>query len=229
MSHNACTKQQLLTYLSGYLTPKKWQLMQQVIAKRTRHITIVLENIFQEHNASAVLRSAEICGVQDVHIIQSDCAFKVTPTVAMGASRWLNLYSYQQSMQAVMNLKERGYTIVATTPGATAYNLEDYNVESKTAFVFGTENMGLSSYMLEQADTYLAIPMHGFTQSYNVSVSTALIMHTLVQKLHASNSNWQLTQEEQLDILLQWVRATVRAADMLERHFYKIIRAQETV
>ncbi len=219
MNYDLETKQQLLNYLATYLTPEKWAVMQQVIVNRTRNMTIVLENIYQAHNASAVLRSADLCGIQDVHIIQSNCSFQVTSTVAMGASRWLTLHSYQQSNQAVEQLKEQGYKLVATTPHARAQSLEDFPIDAKTAFVFGTENMGLSSYMLEQADAYLTIPMYGFTNSYNVSVATALVMHTITQKLRSSNVSWQLAPEEQTDLLLHWVRSIVRASDKLEHHF----------
>ena len=217
------TKKEFLEFLSGYLTENRRKLFDQVIRYRTRHITVVLEDIYQPHNASAVLRSADLTGVQDIHIIENRNKYEVNPEVAMGSSKWLNLIKYNQAedntLAAYEALRKAGYRIVATTPHTRDQILEDIPIEGKMALVFGTELKGLSETAIAEADEYLRIPMYGFTESYNISVSAALILFTLTEKMRKSSVPWQLSEEEKLDILLEWAKRTLKHADLYEKEF----------
>jgi tRNA (guanosine-2'-O-)-methyltransferase len=218
------TKQQLLDYFSEYLTERRKELFQKVIRYRTRHITVVLEDIYQPHNASAVLRSCDLTGVQDVHIIENRNTYEVNPDVAMGSFKWLNLYKYNEqennTLSAYEKLRKEGYRIIATTPHKNDKTLDDIPLDGKMAIVYGTELTGLSDLAIENADEYLRIPMYGFTESYNISVSVALTLFTLTEKLRKSNIPWQLTEEEKLDILLEWSRRSIKRADVFEKEFF---------
>ena len=220
----ASDNKELLDHLSGFVKERRWALFNKIIENRTRYLTVALENIYQPHNASAVLRSADCFGLQDIHIIENDNEYQVNPDVALGASKWLNMYSYNKTQnntpQAVAKLKADGYRIVATTPHTHDVALQDFDLtKGKTALFFGTELTGLSDEMLSMADEFVKIPMYGFTESFNISVSAALIMHTLTDKLRNSDIKWQLTDEDKTEVMLDWVRKTIKASDAIEARF----------
>lgn len=212
----------------SFITDKRKELFAKVIEQRTRHITIVLENIYQPHNASAVLRTCDLTGIQDVHIIENENNYEVNPEVAMGSSKWLNLYKYNQlennTIDTCKHLKEKGYQIIATTPHKNDQNLNDLAIDKKMAFIFGTEMHGLSDEAIRFADEYVCIPMHGFTESYNISVSAALVLYTLTQKLRKSEIKWQLDEKERVDILLEWTRRSINRPDLIEKQFFDKIK-----
>ncbi len=225
------TKKQFFDFLSGYLTENRRKLFDQVIQYRTRHITVVLEDIYQPHNASAVLRSADLTGIQDIHIIENRNRYEVNPEVAMGSSKWLNLIKYNEkennTIEAYRALRQAGYRIVATTPHKQDQTLEEIPLEGKMALVFGTELKGLSETAIAQADEYLRIPMYGFTESYNISVSAALSLFTLTERLRKSTVPWQLSEMEKLDILLEWAKRSVKHADLYEKEFLQKRKSKE--
>ena len=207
----------LLHALAEYVTPEKQKKMDEVLALRTRYITPVLEDVFQPHNASAIIRSTECFGVQEVHCVQDKYRFNVNQGVARGAAYWMNIRSHASMQSCIASLKEQGYRIVATTPHTDAYDLHDLPIDQKTALLFGTELTGLSEYSMANADTFVKIPMVGFTESFNVSVSVALCLYDVTQRLRRSSIKWQLTDEEKEDIRLQWYKRIVRASEQIER------------
>ena len=217
---NLKQKQALLAYLLPYATEQRREKMARVIVDRTRHATVVLEDIFQSHNASAVIRSCEIFGIQDVHVIEKNNPFSVTGTVAMGASKWIDIAHYQETVDCFTQLKERGYRIIATTPHDDAVQLQDLPLDTKMALAFGTELTGLSQAALDHADEFVTIPMYGFTESFNISVSVALCLYHTITSLHTSSISWQTSKEEQVDIQLNWLRRMLRKADALEKQFF---------
>ena len=221
-------KKEILTFLSSYLTDNRKQLFDKIIQYRTRYITVVLEDIYQPHNASAVLRSADLTGIQDIHIIENRNRYEVNPEVAMGSSKWLNLVKYNKSKENTLEaydvLRKQGYRIVATTPHAGDKNLDEISLDGKIALVFGTELKGLSETAIQNADEYLRIPMYGFTESYNISVSAALTLFTLTEKLRKSDISWQLSKDEKLDILLEWTRRSIKRSELIEKEFLQRLK-----
>ena len=216
-------KLELLNFLESFISENKKDLFRRIVEYRTRYITVVLEDIYQPHNASAVLRTCDCFGVQDVHIIENRNLYEVNPDVALGSSKWLTLTKYNtsknNSLDTINRLKSKGYTIVATTPHKNDTPLNTLDLSKKTALLFGTELNGLSDVALENADAFVKIPMVGFTESFNISVSAAIILHQLTEKLRESHFNWQLTHEEKTDIQLDWVRNVVKKSDLLEAEF----------
>ncbi len=219
-------KRALLDYLSGFITPHKLKRFDEVIQQRTRYITVVLEDIYQPHNASAVLRTCDCVGVQDVHIIENQNTYTVNPDVALGSSKWLTLHKYSgnenNTPEAIHSLREKGYRIVATTPHKDDVTLQELSLENgPVALIFGTEMRGLTSSSLDLADEFMKIPMHGFTESFNISVSAALTLFYLTEKLRHSGINWRLSDEEITEVKLQWAREVVKRPDLLEIEFMK--------
>ena len=217
-------KEQLLEKLLSFISDHKNQLFDKVIQNRTRYLTVVLEDIYQPQNASAVLRTADCFGVQDVHIIENRNEYVINPEVALGASKWLTLHRYSESedntLKAIQELKEKGYRIVATMPHSNDVALSDLDMNQKTALFFGTELLGLSEVVQENADVFVRIPMYGFTESYNISVSAALCLQDLSAKMRSDTIDWKLSESELLDVKLDWARSVVREADSVEKAMF---------
>ncbi len=217
-------KTELLNFLESFISGNKKNLFNRIIEYRTRYITVVLEDIYQPHNASAVLRTCDCFGVQDVHIIENRNIYEVNPDVALGSSKWLTLEKYNtannNTLDTINKLKSKGYKIIATTPHKNDTPLCQLDLSKKTALLFGTELKGLSDIALENADAFVKIPMVGFTESFNISVSAAIILHQLTEKLRASDYNWQLTDKEKLDTRLDWVKNVLKNSDLVEEEFW---------
>ena len=218
-------KQQLYSFLCSFISENKKNKFEEIILQRTRHITVVLEDIFQPHNASAVLRTCDCFGIQDVHIIENRNKYEINPDVALGSSKWLSLYTYHaaiyNTVECIQQLKDSGYRIIATTPLKDDHTPESLPVDNKIALVFGTELEGLSPQAKAMADGFVKIPMYGFTESLNISVSAALLVRSLIERLHNSEIPWQLSESESLDIRISWAKSVVKKADLLEKEFLK--------
>ena len=222
--------QKLLNYLEGFLTDNRKSLFKKVLEKRTRHFAVVLEDIFQPHNASAVIRTADIFGVQDVHAIENKYTNKVSTHVAKGSQKWITSKRYKSDGNntkiCLDNLKENGYQIIATSPHNESCLLHDFDVTKKSAFVFGVEAEGVSEFVKEQADGFLKIPMVGFTESLNISVAAAIILQDLTTKLRDSDVNWQLSPEEKDNLYYEWVKKTIKNVDEIEKHYHQKIEQE---
>lgn len=215
----------LIDYLADLVTEERMQTLDRVASLRTRFLTVVLEDIFQPQNASAVLRTCDCFGVQDVHIIENTNEYCINPDVVLGASQWLSIHNYNSEQDntacALQRLKSQGYRIVATSPHAEEDSLESFDVtEQKTALVFGTELTGISETVREHADAFLKIPMYGFTESFNISVSAALILQQLMGDLRKSSVSWQLKESQREQMLVDWLKKTVKHSDKVLRRFY---------
>ncbi len=217
------SQQEILEYLFTFMTPNKQELLKKVIEDRTKHITVVLEDIFQPHNASAVLRSCDVFGVQNVHIIENYNKYTINPKVVMGATKWLNITKYNgkedNTLRCINTLKEQGYQIIATTPHYADCSIEQLPINNKTALLFGTELKGLSKIALENVDGYVKIPMFGFTESLNISVSAAIALYEINKRLKSSSINWQLSEEDKLNQLLIWTKKVIKSSEQLINDF----------
>ncbi len=214
-------KTALIEHLLQYVTENKRDKMQEVLKNRTRYITVLLEDLFQPHNASAALRTCDIFGVQDVHVVQTKYEFKAVDTISMGATKWVDVTAHASITEAIDTLKKDGYRIVATTPHRQSYSLPDLPLDQKTVLLFGSEQTGLSDAALAQADMFVKIPMFGFVESFNVSVSVALCLYDVINRLHRSEYGWQLSQEETQDILLAWIKKVSKTATLVAKEINK--------
>ena len=208
----------ILAEFYDIISDNKKEMFDRIASERTKHITVAIENVYQEHNASAVLRSCDCFGLQEMHVIEKDNQYKVQRDIALGAGRWVDMYNYNQGNQVTKDcidrLKSTGYTIVATTPH-TENTIYDLDLSKPIALVFGTERRGISEEVEKMADTFVKIPMYGFTESFNISVSVAIILNTLRQRLEQSSFDWKLTQEEQTALKIKWCRKILNSGDKL--------------
>ncbi len=219
-------KDELIDYLKAFVTERRNGLIDRVLKERTKYVTVVLENIYQSQNASAVLRSCECFGIQDVHVIENSNEYNINPDVTMGSNKWLDIHKYDNkknnSLTAINSLREDGYRIVATSPGECETKLYDFDLsKGKAAFFFGTELTGLSDIVLDNADEFVTVPMYGFTESFNISVCAALVMSHLTGSLRRSNIDWRLKEEEFKDIQIEWLRKSIKSGDDLVDKFLR--------
>ncbi|KRO64398.1 MAG: hypothetical protein ABR80_00030 [Cryomorphaceae bacterium BACL11 MAG-121015-bin20] len=213
----------LVEYLKGFVFDERRKLFEAKIQERTQHLTILLENIFQGRNISASIRSADCFGIQDVHIIENDNLFNDDSEVSMGAEKWITTKRYNQnkhnSIEAIENLKSNGYQIIATTPHNADCDLYDLDITKKTALFFGAEVKGCSKETLTLADKRMKIPIYGFTESYNISVSVSLCLQHLTYKMRQSNMDWKLSLDQQEKVMLQWLRNSIKSAAEIEEKY----------
>jgi tRNA (guanosine-2'-O-)-methyltransferase len=218
----------LIDYLSGFLTTERLSLFTKILSVRTNYLTIVLEDFYQTQNTSATIRTADCFGIQNVHVIENKNIFQVNPNVVRGATNWVTVNRYDQAAmntpETFRKLRDEGYRIVVATPHEHDVALEDFNLgKGKAAIVFGCERPGLTDFAQQNADEYMKIPMVGFTESLNVSVSVAIVLHHLTYQLRNSNLiQWQLTEDEKQKILLDWLRISIKRVDLIEQKFYEM-------
>lgn len=222
-------KNKLLSdYFLRFVSDHRKEFLEKVLDQRTRYITMVLEDIYQSQNASAVIRTCECLGIQDVHIIENDSKYTVNRKVLKGSYKWVDLIRHKGKMRnntetCFEALRASGYKIAVTDPSPEGISIHEVSVEDKIALVMGNELHGTSSYALEKADMKVRIPMYGFTESLNISVSAAICLNTLVPTLRVSEVDWQLTESEKDEIRISWLRKMVRNPEILEREFLKSI------
>jgi len=210
-----------LAFLENILTDNRKERFQQVLSKRTNHFTIAMEDIFQLHNTSAVMRSCEVFGIQQLNVIEERYTKSIDKEIAMGAQKWVDVNRFDSISGCISSMKSKGYQIIATTPHENDCDLDDFDISKPSALFFGTERDGLSEEVLQNADGFLKIPMAGFTESLNISVSAAIIIQNLMSRLHKSDIKWQLSDEEILEKRLQWAKNTIKDIKRIEERYYQ--------
>jgi len=225
---NNILRKNLTQYLQTFLTEERKLLLHKVLENRTRHVTVVVEDLYQTQNISAVMRTCECVGIQDVHIVEGENTFQIHKAIAMGADKWLTIKHYQKEnnpmISCINELKSNGYTIVATLPDDNSSFLDELPLESPVAFLFGTELTGLSKEAIAAANKTVKIPMYGFTKSFNISNSVAIIVSHCIENLRKSSIHWNLSKEEKDELLFDWVQKSINKPELLIERYLKGMR-----
>lgn len=218
----------LKEHFSQFVSEHKRQFMERVLTQRTRYITIVLEDIYQSQNTSAVIRTSECMGLQDVHVIETHSEWSTNKLVLKGSNKWLTIVRYRKkghnnTSECFNALRQQGYRIAVTDPGGGT-PIGEVPLDKPLAIVMGNERHGSSDFALQHADLAVTIPMTGFTESMNISVSAAICLYTSLSRLRQSEISWQLTEEEKEALRLLWYKKSVRNAEVIEREYLKTIQ-----
>lgn len=224
LSLSMTLNEEVLDEFNKIISEEKVAMFEKNAALRTNHITVVLENIYQEHNASAVLRTCDCFGLQNLHAIEKNNKYQVQRDIARGAGRWVNLTNYSSktpTKDCLSKLTQQGYKIVATTPHEKETSLSDLPLDQPLAFVFGTEKEGISQEVIENADYFAKIPMYGFTESFNISVSVALVLQFMRNRLTESKTPYLLSHDEQTLVKIAWSTKIIRDGDKVETEIRK--------
>ena len=229
LAENFQNKKSLISFLYKHITPERAQRFEEVLQSRTRHILIVAEDVYQERNASALIRTADCFGIQEVHIIENHNQYKISPGITRGADKWVDVMIHQggnnNTEKCIVQLRKRGYRIVASSPHKGDQTPEKIGLDEKTAIFFGGEKEGLSAKVISEADAFIKIPMVGFTESFNLSVAGGILLYTLTQRLRKSNIHWQLTEDEKNDMRIKWSMNTINRADQLVKKFNQQLKS----
>ena len=218
---------ELVAYLGQYITTHKKSAIERVLAQRTRFFTVVLEDIFKPHNASAVLRTCDCFGIQDIHLIEKTDTYKINPFVTRGAAQWVDLHKYFTAEGSAIDqcfgrLRSEGYAIYGTSPATDSISIHDLPLlpNQKVALVFGNEHEGISEEVKSKVDGLVHIPMRGFTESFNISVSASIFLYELMKRANEmAIPNFHLSDSERHELRLRWYKDIVPHADIHERHF----------
>ena len=155
-------------------------------------------------------------------MIEQKFGKSIDKEIAMGAEKWVDINRFSSIQDCVTNLKRKGYQIIATTPHNDSCLLHEFDITKPSALFFGTERDGLSEEVMQQADGFLKIPMVGYTESLNISVSAAIIIQDVTNRLRQSDIHWQLTDEEILDKRLDWTRKSIKDIEFIEKKFHEV-------
>ena len=221
-------EQNIIDYLSGFINGERRERLREILRQRTRHITVVLEDIYQPQNASAVLRTCECLGIQEIHVIENHHEYRLNPAVVQGASKWIELVKHNRAGEdntraCIEHLRTRGYRIIAMDPAPEGKTVEQLDVSNKLALCFGSEEPGLSAALKDLADETVRIPIHGFTRSYNLSVSAGISLYTLVTTLRNSGVIWQLGAGDATDLYIKWLaQSTPSGQQLLEDYLEQL-------
>jgi len=220
----------LISFLSEFVTAERLALFNKTLSLRTNYLTVVLEDLYQTQNTSAVVRTADCFGIQNVHVIENKHTFQVNPDVVRGASNWVTVNRHNgtemNTPEALKKLRQEGYRIVVASPHEHDVDLENFDLtKGKVALVFGCERPGLTEWAKNEADEFMKIPMVGFTESLNVSVAVAVTIHHLTHQLRTSTSiDWHLTDNKKQKLLLEWLRTSIKRVDLLEKKFEELYK-----
>lgn len=205
-----------LEILEPFVTENRKARLKEVLLQRTRNLVLVLEDIYDPHNVSACVRSAEAMGLQELHVVNPRYSFSPNPKVTNGADKWLDFFRYSAPAPCIEALKERGFLIAASALTNNARPITEVPFDRPVALVMGNEHEGLSQDMQDLADVTYCVPMLGFSQSFNISVATALsLYHAVSTRARLLGSNGDLTKEEQAQLYHRWVKLSVPMAEAI--------------
>ena len=211
--------QETFDYLKQFLTDERLSKIEHFSQESSDFVLPVMEDVYQFRNAAAIVRSVEACGFHHVVALEEENIFNPNLKVTKGAETWVKVEKMPNNLDSLKEIKNRGYKILAVSPENNATMLPDYEVKEPIALVFGTELEGVSDEILDFADETLAIPMYGFTKSFNVSVAAAICMYELKQKLMKSGIDYRLSEEKLLEMKIRWTVNSIRSGEELLERF----------
>lgn len=208
-----------LTYIEDFITEDRQQRFLDILQSRTKHFTVAIEDVFQLHNTSAVMRTCEVFGIQELNVIEERFGKDIDKEIAMGAQKWVDVNRFDSTVACITSLKEQGYRIIATSPHNDSCLLDEFDINQPAALFFGTEKSGLSEEVIKAADGFIKIPMAGFTESLNISSSAAIIIQHLTNRLRQSDTDWQLTEDEVIQKRIDWTRKSIKDIDFITQKY----------
>lgn len=212
---------QTFDYLKQFLTEERLSKIEHFSKESSDFVLPVMDDVYQFRNAAAIIRSVEACAFHKVVAMEEENVFDPNLTVTKGAETWVEVEKMPKNIASLQNIKDRGYKILAVSLEKNAVMLPDYKIKEPIALVFGTEMAGVSEEVIDFADETLAIPMYGFTRSFNVSVAAGICMYELKQKLINSNLDYKLSDEKLLKMKIRWAVNSMQSGQQI---FHKYLR-----
>lgn len=207
--------QKTFEYLQQFLTDERLEKINRFAPESSDFVLPVIEDVYQFRNAAAIVRSVEACGFHKIVAMESENQFNPNLRVTKGAETWVDVERLSHSLDSIKQIKNRGYKIVAVSPEKNATILSDFQMTEPVALVFGTEAEGVTDEILDFSDETLAIPMYGFTRSFNVSVAAAICVYDLKQKLMRSNLDYKLSEEKLWEMKVRWAVNSLQSGEQI--------------
>lgn len=189
------------------VTPRRLRRMREVLSKRQRDLVLFVDNVENEHNFSAIIRTCDAVGVHYIYVYSLSGSFpKINKGITMGAHNWVHLELVEDKVSKIKEFKGKGYQVVATWLGEGSVNFRDVDYTKPTLIAVGNELEGVSQEVLELADHRIVIPMYGMVQSLNVSVATGIILYEAQRQreLRGFYESVQLPPDEIERFLRKW-------------------------
>jgi len=209
--------ERIVALLRPHMTERRLQRIRSVVAERTRSVVPVVEGLVNTGNVSAVMRSAEALGHQDVHVVKGDHErYKHSQRTAQGAQHWLDVWHWDAPGDCAAHLREAGYRLVAMHLHADTVPIREVDFTAPTALVFGNEEAGVTDAMLEETDAACEVPLPGFTESFNVSVAAAVALyHAQQDRLDRQGRHADLGDDEQRRLVARFCLRSVNNAERI--------------
>lgn len=207
--------QKIFEYLQQFLTEERCQKIERFSQESSDFVLPVIEDVYQFRNAAAIVRSVEACGFHKIVAMESENEFNPNYRVTKGAENWVEVERLPHTLESLKQIKNRGYKIVEVSPENNATQLSDFIISEPVALVFGTEKEGVSAEILDFSDETLAIPMYGFTKSFNVSVAAAICVYDLRQKLESSEINFKLSEDKLWEMKVRWAVNSIKSGEQI--------------
>jgi tRNA (guanosine-2'-O-)-methyltransferase len=204
--------------LEPMLTAERISRIDSVLDARLTSVVTCVEDTYDPHNAAATIRTTEALGLCELHVIEPQSRFSAAKGVTRGAHRWLEMHRWPLAEDAVRGLHGRGFRVFATAPDA-AVSVEDVDVSTPVAVMFGNEHDGLTPTAIAACDAAITVPMFGFTESYNLSVTVALAMSRIAARRRAYiTAPGDLTPDHRARLRARWFALRIRGVvGILER------------
>ena len=204
--------------LEKFLLPKRLEKLDSVLEKRTNNLTIVLDRIKNYHNISAVIRTADAFGINEIHLVGGN--FEYTSGISLGAEKWLEIKKHNSATQAIKKLKSDGYKTVVLQPESFKAKkpiaVNELPFEEKLALVFGNEKHGVADEYKDSADIFAFIPMYGFVESLNISVACAItVFCSTMPKAKTERRLETISEAKKTEIKSNWLKQDVRNSDII--------------
>lgn len=211
-----------IEFLSRFMGQERFDTICRTTRLRTDYMTVCVENIFHPQNASAIIRSCEAFGLQNVHVVENLTDFRPNVNIVKGSDKWVDINHYPKdtsTLEIIQKLRKNGYKIVAATPHEVDFTPQTLDISQPIALFFGTEKQGISKELEQNADNFIKIPMYGFVESLNVSVCAAIMIQTIMDRVRNSQINWQMSERKNKELLHRWMRYSVRDAERILQKF----------
>jgi tRNA (guanosine-2'-O-)-methyltransferase len=205
--------------LEPFLLEGRIERLKQAVARRTRSLTVALDGTNDPHNLSAVVRSCEGFGLLDLWVIETHARFRTNSKVAQGAEKWLDIHLHDDPGACARELLDRGFELWVADAESESTDVAELPWERKIALVFGNEHEGVSPQMERAASGRFCIPMHGFSQSLNVSVAAGISLAIGIRERQRRLGRvGDLTEDERVELFAEWERRSVKYADKILAH-----------
>ena len=193
-----------------------------------------MEDLIDPHNVNAVFRTGECLGIQKFHVIDNEQHFHVGKGVSKGSTKWIDIDCYDaegglNSESAIQKIKDKGLRLLVTSPSAKAIPINEIDISKPLALVIGNERDGVSDIMKRSADQLISIPMYGFTESFNVSVASAILIHSLSNRIHQEVVNWEISEQVKANYRFEWYKKSMARPDYYQKFFVKAYEAEKNL